>query len=289
MHRLFLISAAAAAVCLAQKPPEDSVVTVRTGAAMAAPGANVFYFSQSMGDAGPPVKNSPYSADVIDEHVQTLGDGNRIRTVNNGKVYRDSEGRTRRDETMALVGPWSTAGQKEMHAIISDPVAGTAYDLDERQKTVHKLPVLRSDIAAPGGGIGLSMAPHDVVRLKAKLSENPGNGSAKTEDLGTRVIEGVPCQGTRVTITIPEGAMGNERPIETVTERWTSPDLQTPVLITIHDPRMGDSTHKLQNIIRGEPSAAVFEVPADYKVVEGPATLTLPPPPAGAIAPTRNN
>src|ERR1700726_2802573 len=51
------------------------------------------------------VKGKPYSADTSTETVQTLADGNRIvhRTVS--KVYRDSDGRTRREQTFGNVDP----------------------------------------------------------------------------------------------------------------------------------------------------------------------------------------
>src|ERR1035438_10269795 len=50
------------------------------------------------------VKNAPFSADVITESSHTLADGNRIRQTLNLKVYRDSEGRTRREKAVHLNG-----------------------------------------------------------------------------------------------------------------------------------------------------------------------------------------
>src|ERR1700676_5071192 len=49
----------------------------------------------------PPIKGKPYSADVITESVQTLPDGNRISRRTTGRVYRDGEGRVRREENRA--------------------------------------------------------------------------------------------------------------------------------------------------------------------------------------------
>ena len=49
--------------------------------------------------------------------------------------------------------------------------------------------------------------------------------AASVEQLGEQVLEGLLVTGTRVAHTIPAGALGNERPIEIVTERWYSPEL----------------------------------------------------------------
>src|SRR5437899_11055346 len=48
------------------------------------------------------VKGAPYSADTIIESSQTLADGNHINHSTTGKVYRDGEGRTRREQEGAL-------------------------------------------------------------------------------------------------------------------------------------------------------------------------------------------
>ncbi|HWP52495.1 MAG TPA: hypothetical protein VN476_00095, partial [Pyrinomonadaceae bacterium] len=90
---------------------------------------------------------------------------------------------------------------------------------------------------------------------------------------GTQTIEGVPATGSRVTITIPAGQIGNERPIEIVDERWFSKDLQAFVMTKHSDPRSGETVYRLTDISRTEPDRSLFQVPADYEVKEP----TLPP------------
>src|SRR5262249_29941945 len=97
-----------------------------------------------------------------------------------------------------------------------------------------------------------------------------GEGEVSTESLGKQMIEGVEAEGQRVTVTIQAGKIGNERPIVTVNERWYSPELQTVVLSKNSDPRIGETTYKLINIDRSEPNPALFQVPSDYTVEEGP-------------------
>jgi hypothetical protein len=92
-----------------------------------------------------------------------------------------------------------------------------------------------------------------------------GVSGISTEQLGTRQIEGVAAEGTRTTMTIPPGQIGNIGPIEVVTERWFSKELQEAVLITRRDPRSGDTTYRLTNIVRREPPPDLFMVPADYE------------------------
>ena len=88
------------------------------------------------------------------------------------------------------------------------------------------------------------------------------------ESLGKQTIEGVEAEGTRTTVTFPAGMMGNERPINIVSERWYSNELQTVVLSKHSDPRFGETTYRLTNINRSEPARTLFEVPSDYTVKE---------------------
>ena len=77
-------------------------------------------------------------------------------------------------------------------------------------------------------------------------------------------------EGFRRTTTIAAGAIGNERPIVVTTDEWTSPDLKVVVLSEHSDPRTGTTTYKLVNVKRGDPPATLFQVPADYTVVQAP-------------------
>lgn len=98
--------------------------------------------------------------------------------------------------------------------------------------------------------------------------EGPGPGPGVKEDLGQQVIEGVMAVGTRTTTTLPAGAIGNEQPLIIVSEQWFSPELEV-LLVTRHsDPRVGETSYRLTNLVRGEPDRALFQVPADYTLKE---------------------
>jgi hypothetical protein len=89
------------------------------------------------------------------------------------------------------------------------------------------------------------------------------------------VIEGVQAEGTRTTTTIPPGQIGNERPIEIVSERWYSPELDMTVMTRHYDPRTGETLYRLTDIRREEPDPSLFQVPSDYKLVEKPVRFDV--------------
>jgi hypothetical protein len=201
---------------------------------------------------GKTVKGAPYSAVTETETIQMLADGGRIVRKTEAHVYRDSEGRTRREQTLHNIGPFaasSETGDAPRIISIHDPAAGVNYFLDPRNRTARKM-------TFRGG-------PPPPPR-PAQSSED-----VKTESLGTQTIEGVEAEGTRSTTVIPVGRIGNERPIEIVTERWYAPALQETVLIKHRDPRVGEHSYRLRDINRAEPARTLFEVPADYSVSEG--------------------
>ena len=93
--------------------------------------------------------------------------------------------------------------------------------------------------------------------------------STNTEKLGKQTIEGIECEGTRTTTTLPAGAIGNENPIQTVRESWYSPELQMTIMTKQTDPRFGESIYRVTSIVRAEPDAQLFTLPSDYTIKEG--------------------
>jgi hypothetical protein len=251
----------------------------------------------SFGDK--PVKGAPYSAEGVTETTQTLADGNRITHKSNASVYRDSAGRTRREETMPTVGPWAAGGDASKMIFIQDPVAGTGYHLDPQMRVAHKMPMGKGTFFFnQTGAVGGSMAsgqknatfhmvapPPGVAEasgatgavaalaLPGPRIEVQGKADVKTESLGKQTIEGIEAEGTRSTVILAAGSIGNELPISSVTERWYSAELQTVVMSKRSDPRFGETVYRLTNIQRGEQPASLFEVPSDYTVSEN----ELPP------------
>lgn len=249
------------------------------------PGETFIFVSTEMSFGNKIVKNAPYSAQATTETVQTLGDGNRIVRKNTSTVYRDSEGRTRHDQTLNSIGPWAAEGEPQQTSFINDPLSRTHYVLEPRSRIARKMtlppmPPMMDKQAAPsappapregkpGEVVTIQIAPHPGMRERDTRNMPPPPPS-KTESLGKQTIEGVEAEGTRDTITIAAGEIGNEQPIKIVSERWYSPELQTVVLSKHSDPRTGETTFRLTNINRSEPARTLFEVPSDYTIKEGP-------------------
>jgi hypothetical protein len=176
-------------------------------------------------------------------------------------------------------------------AFIQDPIAQSSYTLNLTEKTAQKMP---APPPLPGGG---ASAPAGIMKMKTLHTEvaaapapeavattmgpPPGAvfvekhvsisdaGQVNIEELGNETMEGLLVTGVRTTRTIPAGEIGNERAMTIVMEVWTSPDLKTVIYSKRTDPRMGEQTFRLTNIVRAEPSPSLFIVPADFKIVDG--------------------
>ena len=240
------------------------------------------------------VPNAPYAAEAVTETVQTLADGNRIVRETKALVSRDGQGRMRREQGFPMLGAAGAGANPEIHHVqISDPAAGTTVMLDYQNKIARKMMMPARQWAAgsginSGGGVmvqmnhfelavppppppppppGMPRAGVQMFSARRVMSAEPSQ--AVTEQLGAQVVQGVTAEGTRTTTTIPAGQIGNERPLQIVSERWYSNELKTLVMSRHSDPRFGETTYRLANLTLGEPPADQFEVPADFQVIEG--------------------
>src|SRR5204863_64732 len=69
-----------------------------------------------------------------------------------------------------------------------------------------------------------------------------------------RTIEGLAVEGRKTSTVIPAGQIGNEQPITITSEEWTSPELHVLVMTHHNDPRSGESSYRLTNIVRAAAS-----------------------------------
>src|ERR1022692_482605 len=337
MKRLYMMAAAVpllSLVAAAQDVPrrvvnrqenDDAVQQVqqKVKAEMDAVMGQMKVVSLSGAAMGPTVKGAPYSAVEVSENNQVLADGTRIHNENQTTVYRDGEGRVRRETPNQIT--------------IMDPVAGVSYFLNPKTQTATKatlsMPLVFRRSAGGGGGVGggfgagvataggttsehatfevrdskdgtttvtvngktvdpsmiamertmtINGAPVDEQtfaaaqdKMKTEMAITAGAGGilrsritspGKTEALGKQMIEGVNADGTRLSTTLETGAVGNDRPIQMVNERWFSSELKTVVMTRHSDPRTGEEIFRLTNISRAEPGADLFQVPANYQL-----------------------
>jgi hypothetical protein len=265
-------------------------------------------------------KGAPYSAETIVESSQALADGNRISTKTTGRVYRDGEGRTRRE----------TDNKDRTTISISDPVAGYSYSLDPVNKIAWRTAtgaaaaimgkIVQDTQTASVRRVEPVTAPDGTTTLAAKIEAEKvqaerarqeriagsqdaasraaaeqekvaiarggggGRGGAVAGGFGAaptmtsrgtlapntplehRMLDGMPVEGRKTTTVIPAGQIGNEQPITITSEEWRSPDLNVLVQTRHSDPRTGESSYRLTNIIRAEPDPSLFMVPPDYTV-----------------------
>lgn len=220
----------------------------------------------------------PYSAEAVTERTQVLADGNRINVRSTTRVYRDGEGRTRRE----LLDPDGSVRSIS----ISDPVAKNSYTLNPQTKTAfaaggNVVTLLeRQDSGGRGGTVtyerqgtrdDLRVLENQVTSTRAvggvmMRTPAPDERNVTKEDLGLQNIEGVTATGTRTTTVIPAGEIGNAQEIRIVSEQWFSDEIQALVMTRHSDPRSGENVYRLVNILRAEPDPALFQLPADYTI-----------------------
>jgi hypothetical protein len=220
------------------------------------------FVSSEMALDGKPIKGAPYSAEAITEITQSLSDGNKIYRKSTASIYRDSEGRTRREQSLIPMGFLGFSANHPKTIFINDPAAGVNYIIHPEMREARKisaptfhLPVAKFEMTEREGSISFAAKPSFAREIKK-------------EKLGVDTIEGVKAEGSRDIITIPAGQIGNERAIEIVTELWYSPELRTTVLRRHNDPRFGETIYKLTNINRTEQPKSLFEIPEGYKVAD---------------------
>jgi len=201
--------------------------------------------------SGRTVTNEPYSGVGVTTTKRVLADGNTISEAQCVKVYRDSAGRTRQEETPNS----ATCSATPATILISDPVAGVRYFINTQSNTYRQM-TLRTP---PAGS---------TPRAERQPRNRPN--SAQTS-LGTQAIAGTSfsAQGTQTVATIPAGQIGNAQPITITSTRWYSPDLQIVVQSLRNDPRGGTTTYQLSNISTAEPEASLFQLPAGLTLQQG--------------------
>ena len=240
--------------------------------------------------SGPVVTNAPFSADAVTTVTRVLGDGTRIEETSTARFYRDSAGRVRREQTILGLAPLNPTGEsRTVITIDPDPGDSFAYTLDPVARTARRVSrggaqvswITRGDQGGLGAAnrfytagvdntlvVGGYVTALGISTGGQALQLQTAGVSQPEESLGSRQVEGVTATGRRTRSTIPTGQIGNDRPIEITDERWVSADLRLLVRSIHRDPRNSDVEYRLTNISRAEPPADLFQVPADYTVVQ---------------------
>jgi hypothetical protein len=143
----------------------------------------------------------------------------------------------------------------------------TGPDADKVKIELDAVKTAQAAAAAARVAITTAATAAPMAMAFPTASTNGQKWETRTEQLGMQNFEGVDAEGTRTVTTIPADAIGNERPIEIVYERWYSKELQLIVYSKHSDPRFGEQTYRLTNINRSEPDPSLFDVPAGYRIL----------------------
>jgi len=231
------------------------------------PDRNALGFHTPLEGQEGPVPNKPFSAIEVRHSQQTLADGSHIDHDDKSRFYRDTQGRMRVEGANVIV--------------LFDPTINTTYTIHLQEKNYEQTPAVYRDtersyptkivtdgssgyISAtyPGGPLEndirhFSWGPNIPYRFQP-------TSHVETVQLGAQNINGIVCKGTRVTLTIPAHAVGNDRELHVVNTRWYSDDLMVLVQSSNKDPRFGDSTYELKEIKRAEPDSSLFKLPEGF-------------------------
>ncbi len=228
------------------------------------------------------VRNQPYSATFESETVRRAPDGTSNTSQTVTRVWRDANGRTRREQIFYPTGAIPSATDAAQSVVIFDPAAGWGYALNQANRTAqrHRLPA-----TLPLGTLFDNQVP---LLVKILRQENPAAGTPPQSftlaaplalPLGIQTINGVAATGRRVTLRLPAGAVGNQAAVDAVYETWIAADLQMLVKAVVGNPASGTHTFQLKTISRANPAPGLFAVPSDYATSEMGAIRTdLPPP-----------
>jgi hypothetical protein len=200
-----------------------------------------------------PAAGRPFSGRGTTEWTRNLDEGSVVVTHLFAMVARDSEGRIYR-ERRHFVPANSDQEPKRVEFTILDPVAHTRTTC-----TVVPSHCVVTGYHAP-----------TTFTLRPAGPFDDGKRTLSRESLGSDTIDGINVVGSRETVSINAGVVGNSQPLATTREFWYSPDLQVNLSIIRKDPREGTQVIRVIDLSRSEPDPAMFQVPAGF-VVEGPS------------------
>ena len=194
-----------------------------------------------------PAKNRPFSARDHIEWTRTLEDGTVVKTEGYATVARDSQGRIYR-EHRSFVPLNSNQESRFIDIVLLDAIkhTGTTCVMKTRRCTVNPYRSSTRFVLNPDG-----------------LLDN-GMRFLTRESIGHDAIDRVEVTGTRETIQIGAGAIGNDRTLVTTRDFWYSPALQVNLKVTRNDPRIGTQVLQLVNLSLTDPDPNLFQIPPGY-------------------------
>jgi hypothetical protein len=147
------------------------------------------------------VKGAPFSAEGVNESVQTLADGNRIVRTSSTRMYRDGEGRFRRQgsaSTGGMLGSYFSVSS----TTITDPVAGFRFFLNDKERTARRSPL------KPVGEMKLLSGYQGTLTASQKIQAELGTVyAAKASPQAQAELERVMQTKAVIATNLPSGQM----------------------------------------------------------------------------------
>jgi len=201
------------------------------------------------GEHIPAVPGLPFFAKAELETVNQLQNGTLITHKTYNLIARDGQGRTH-NEARNWIDLTTGAEPRLTRIELYDPATRLRTNLYPLTKIARQWPL---------GTPGPIPAPSP--------QSPPAKPETTRENIGSESIEGLPVRGVRVSQTYPAGALGNDRPLTVVTEYWYLEALRLNLLTKRSDPRYGEQTVRVTELVRQEPDAAMFAIPDEYKLL----------------------
>ncbi len=209
--------------------------------------------------------------------LYTMGSGVTIMDRAGGFRYMiDPDMKTTRQVTItprAQLRVISGLDEKVKSELRAAAAAMGTTTIDGAQLSEQLKGEIRTAVTAPMPGVRAvtgHLAAESLPGVAYTMGSHP-KWESRTDQLGMQNIEGVEAEGTRTVTTIPAGAIGNERAIEITYEKWYSRELQLVVMSKHSDPRFGEQSYRLTNIVRSEPDPSLFSPPNGYRLVTEPS------------------
>jgi hypothetical protein len=241
---LILTSIAFAFLTSAQNPPRQPVVSIPDGGARRSM-ESIFI---------PPKTGAPFSLILAAEWSRSLGNGGTFTLANERRIVRDSNGRIYQERWFLV--PKGGNAKSSMNVFqITDPEQHTWYNCEPATKVCELLPYHLTTQQTYLPAIGTSGPLPNGIGFREHL------------DLGLGSSQGEETHGYRESTTINIGVMGNDRPMISTREFWYSARLGINLSSRVDDPETGKQIFTVKELSTAEPEASLFEVSADYKIL----------------------
>jgi hypothetical protein len=196
-----------------------------------------------------PAPGRPFTARDHIVWTRNLEDGTVTNTELYALVARDGQGRIYR-EHRSFVPLNSKRESRQFDLLILDPVS--------HSRTTCIIATRRCVVESYHARTTFSLNPDGLF--------DHGMRFLSRINLGHDEIDGMDVNGTRETLQIAAGAVGNNQTLVSTRDFWYSAALQVNLQVTRKDPRIGMQVLQLVDLSITEPDPKIFQVPSGFLV-----------------------